>query len=43
MIPCTVFAFHWELTNTEDEGGNLGTTSKWDMRAEPRQESNIGS
>lgn len=30
-IPCTVFDFTGKLTNTEDEGGNLGTTSKWGM------------
>lgn len=35
--------FTGKLTNTEDEGGNLGTTSKWDMKAEPRSGSNIGS
>lgn len=28
VIPCVVFDFTGKLTNVEDEGGNLGTTSK---------------
>lgn len=37
MIPCTAFAFHWKLTDTEDEGGNLGTTSKWEQSQDRNQ------